>query len=219
MSVYPWPLISEMKIEDNVSSIRLRDFDAIVAFHRVAQVATEWPDRPDYALAGVAGRYYEKVWQGHFSQAVRSDRLEAIKIQKDGKILGIARYGLIFAPESDIAKGRSGSWGALHQLYVDPACYGTGIGTTLISLAERRMAEKGAAHLFIKAPQKAAFCGFFDKRGAALIAYRVEREERDGLLFEVPWAIYVKDLRPVSPRARPLGRLLLWPSCAPGQER
>ncbi len=189
------PVLDKEKAGNNISFLRLSDYDAIVSFHRAARVATDLPLMPDYTLAAVAGRYYENLWMKHFQETARSTRTEAIKIENNGQIVGFVRYGLIFRPSSDAFDAYpSCQWGELHQIYVDPLCQRQGFGAVLLATAERRLAAKGAQMMLINALQGSRACAFYTRMGADIVENVTEQNERDGRLFEVPCHLFAKPL-------------------------
>lgn len=137
----------------------------------VARVYIEsWHDTyaailPMRLLCAMTPRGQTARWR---SAILARDEIVFVAEDERGEIVGMASCGR----SRDAALGFDGE---VYTLYVDPACYGTGIGRALLAQAFVWMMERGYGSCVIWAHAKNNARFFYEKMGGRLIAERSGR--------------------------------------------
>lgn len=151
---------------------------------------------PAYTKAGVAGGYYEALWNRHFTEVQQGCAAETVKATLDGQIIGFARFSGIEPPaEAALQTHGAQGWSELHQLYLDPSVQRQGIGYKLFRMAEERLARAGFDKMLVNVLKgNKRGHDFYRQAGCHPVMEVVEHNERNGIVFEVPCVLYVKPL-------------------------
>jgi GNAT superfamily N-acetyltransferase len=104
-----------------------------------------------------AGRGLLPALRRELERALREPHCQLTVAELDGRVCGFALAQVEHEAAPDSAQG--GCW--IHELYVEPVARGRGIGSQLVTHAER----------------------FFAGRGSSRMSVRVEALNRDGLRF------------------------------------
>lgn len=146
----------------------------------------------DYVRAAVAEGYFDRQWAQCPALAETSVNDKVIKASLGGSLVGFVRFGAIDAPADMLAPGEAGmAWGELHQIYVALGQQGRGVGGRLFAAAVdglRAMTVRRMAINVLRDNQAAR--AFYERRGAACRAEIVEHNRRNGVVYNVPCALY-----------------------------
>jgi ribosomal protein S18 acetylase RimI-like enzyme len=145
-------------------------------------------------------RIHVRAWQAGYRGLLSDDYLDGLRPQDRAARYTFGRSGdpeTIVAVQDEAIRGfatiteaggeEGRNFGELTQLYIDPGCWGLGVGRRLISDARRRLAERGFAE---------AVLWVFVGNERAERFYRADGWTHDGTrrLDEV-WGITVDELR------------------------
>ena len=139
---------------------------------RIAQVYVDsWQDTypgvlPSSLLCAMTLKGQTARWQA----AIRDQGRETVLVAEDGsgQIFGMASLG----PARDAGLGFDGE---VYTLYVDPACYGRGIGRLLLQGAFLTLRQQGKTSCLIWAHARNHGRFFYEAMGGRLIAERTAK--------------------------------------------
>lgn len=137
------------------------DADVLKALHRSVRVNTDARFYYDYAQATSRSSYYEDLWGSVFDDPTRT----VLKAVRGEKIIGFITVGPSeqsdnYAPLHDLHD----SMGELHQLYLDPADHGSGVGAKLYSAGAKALADNGYSSMAVNVIDKNAHAqAFYEK--------------------------------------------------------
>ncbi len=177
-----------------IDEIKPEDCEAIVNFHRVTRTVTDLSLAPDLAEANIADGFYDRIWAEHFKTKDKQEtKGRALKVNLEGCIIGIVRYGLIpNLPYEPLVKHGAHGWGELHQLYIDPAYQNHGLGRTLFIQATQDLASWGAARMLVRCFRDNSLTRrFYEHLSAQFLCDELSVVKRNGKNFEIPTSHYV----------------------------
>ena len=169
-----------------------QDASSLAQLHREVRVATDYEYLPDYTEAAVAEGYFDRFWVGYF----KPDRSEdtVIKAVYAGDAVAFVRFGVIIPPP-EIAAHATQKWGELHQIYIRPEHQNRGLGNKLFRAAARGLAEWGCTDMLVNVLRDNANArGFYRHQGGRHVTSIVEKNVRNGIVFDIPCALYAFDL-------------------------
>lgn len=116
---------------------RLADADAIARVHVASWHAAYGALIPAGRLAAFTVPVRTAAWRRNLTGDAR---MRTTVVERDGAIVGFAAIG----PSRDLA-----GWGEIWAIYVDPAVWGTGVGSALFADALAALAARGLPRVLL----------------------------------------------------------------------